>query len=49
MLLPRSRVYPYGSLYGLPMLLVSIATLCHVHFSGSPHTGLLGFHFVIGC
>ncbi|CAI9558515.1 unnamed protein product [Staurois parvus] len=44
----RSRVC-HGSLYGLPLLLSSIATLCHV----VPLSGLLTtagvFHFFIGC
>ncbi|CAI9562833.1 unnamed protein product [Staurois parvus] len=31
-----------------PIAAVSIATLCHVPLSGSPHTAG-GFHFVIGC
>ncbi|CAI9596653.1 unnamed protein product [Staurois parvus] len=46
MLLPGSRV-SHGSLYGLPIAAVSIATLCMCHFR-SPHTAG-GFHLVIGC
>ncbi|CAI9562112.1 unnamed protein product, partial [Staurois parvus] len=39
----RSRVC-HGSLYGLPIAAVSIATLCHVATFRSPHTAG-GFHF----
>ncbi|CAI9543426.1 unnamed protein product [Staurois parvus] len=43
----RSRVC-HGSLYGLPLLLVSIATLCHVPLSGLLTTAGVSI-FVIGC
>ncbi|CAI9547151.1 unnamed protein product, partial [Staurois parvus] len=44
----RSRV-SHGSLYGLPLLLVSIATLCHVPLSGLLTLPGVFHFFVIGC